>query len=447
MEFDPALNAVSSTTKSVMGKTAFYCTSYDPKPTDPDHQFAFNYPLWSLPAFARTDQGHAFQDRTVNVASSGDQLAPRVAMSASGSFVVAWEDDSSDADDVSGKVCHDVKVRGFKAGGCGAFSELVVNATTAGNQQSPDVAMDAAGNFVVAWADDNDLNGYYQIYARGFTASGASRFSVIPVNGTASGQQVNPAVGMAADGRFVVAWEDGDQIKMRGFHADGTQSFADRTVNSSTAGKHLAPALALASTGRVYAAWRDDSDDDGVYQIRVAGFTAAGVARTDLVERNANVRLAGQKTSPSVGVAADGRFAVAWASTTDLAGATLSAGRRQIYARGFDATGVQRIAELLVPGDTDGNRVAPALAMQPDGAFVVVWQDDGDDNGSYQIRAAAFAETGAVRKGVWTVNREASGQQVAPHVGLSGGEAVFAFQDDMDGNGFYELRARGVTLP
>ncbi len=34
--------------------------------------------------------------------------------------------------------------------------------------------MDANGAFAVVWEDDQDDNGYYQIYARGYTLTGTS---------------------------------------------------------------------------------------------------------------------------------------------------------------------------------------------------------------------------------------------------------------------------------
>ena len=44
------------------------------------------------------------------------------------------------------------------------------------------IAMGSNGRFVVVWQDDNDQNGYYQIYARVFHANGASHISDFTVN-------------------------------------------------------------------------------------------------------------------------------------------------------------------------------------------------------------------------------------------------------------------------
>jgi hypothetical protein len=460
MVFDPAQNEVRSRTFSVEdGNAAFFpggaprlfCSElntqgegrYSSDPLAADHDFSFSYDLSSTLPYARNDLGRrAFLDRTVNSAGAGDQLAPRVAMSASGAFVVVWEDDSSSAD---GAGNHDIMARGFAPGGCGTFADLPVNTTTAGQQRSPAVAADDAGNFVVAWEDDADGNGSFQVHARGFLANGTQRFPTFTVNSTATGQQVNPAIGMAPDGRFVIAWEDapaGDgqyQIWMRGFNADGSQRFADRSVHPDVAGKRIAAALDLDSSAQFVVTWQDDSDGNGSYQIHARGFNADGTER--FATRTVNSVATGQQRRPAIGLSDAGLFVVAWEDDQDGDGSS------QIRARGFNADGSPRLADFDVPGPVSGNRVRPALAMCGDGAFIVTWQDDSDGNGSYQIHARAFHADGSEWKARWTVNRQDSGQQSFPHVGVAARTTVVVWQDDMDGNGSYQILARGVDLP
>ena len=104
---------------------------------------------------------------------------------------------------------------------------MTVNSVNDGQQFDPAVAMDADGDFVVAWEDDKDGNGTYQLYARGFDAGGAERFDDRAVNTDSTGQQLAPAIAIDADGNFVAAWEDdvdGNdffQIVARGLDAGG----------------------------------------------------------------------------------------------------------------------------------------------------------------------------------------------------------------------------------
>ncbi|MFH1811136.1 MAG: metallophosphoesterase [Pseudomonadota bacterium] len=460
MVFDPASDQVHARTLTVEdgnasffpgGQPRLFCSelntngenAYASDPLAQDHDFTFAQDLGPLPTYQREDLGSsAFRDRTVNSAGTGDQLVPRVAAAASGDFVVVWEDDSSTAD---GAGNHDILVRGFHAGGCEAFSDLVVNVATAGQQTAPAVAMDAVGNFVVAWADDNDGNGSFQIYARGFAADGSQRFATFTVNSAAAGQQIEPAVAMAPDGRFVVAWQDSPtsnglyQIRMRGFEANGSERFTDRSVHADSAGTRLHPSLALDDSARLVVAWQDDSDGNGVYQIHARGFLADASERFAL--RTVNSVAAGQQRKPVVAADASGGFVVAWEDDQD------GDGQFQILARGFTSAGAARLADFSVAGDSSGHRIAPAISMRSDGAFAVTWQDDSDGNGTYQIHARAFLADGSQWKPRWTVNHQSAGQQRAPHLALTGDAVVVAWEDDLDGNGAYQLLATGVDLP
>jgi len=74
--------------------------------------------------------------------------------------------------------------------------------TTAFDQEVPAVAMDADGDFVVAWESyDNSVRG---VYARRYSASGAAQGQEFRVNTFTTSNQDFPSVGMDADGDFVV---------------------------------------------------------------------------------------------------------------------------------------------------------------------------------------------------------------------------------------------------
>ena len=117
--------------------------------------------------------------------------------------------------------------------------------------------------------DDRDRNGFYQIYARGLTGQGQGRFSEFTVNTEWSGQQLRPHVGIAANGDSVVVWEDDQdengfyQIYARGLTADSNEVFGDLTVNSKSSGQQLRPRVGVAANGDFVVVWQDDSQQDG----------------------------------------------------------------------------------------------------------------------------------------------------------------------------------------
>jgi hypothetical protein len=228
-----------------------------------------------------TEISARFGTLTVNTVSSGQQLKPVVARDAAGDFVVAWEDDQ----DENG--FFEILARGFNSDGTQRFATQMINTVSSGQQLKPAVAMDDAGNFVVAWEDDQDQNGFFEILARGFNSDGTQHFNAQTINTVSSGQQLKPAVAMDAAGSFVVAWEDDQdqngffEILARGFNLDGTQHFATQTINTVSSGQQLKPAVAMDAAGNFVVAWEDDQDENGFFEVLAQG-EPAGLLRRNV---------------------------------------------------------------------------------------------------------------------------------------------------------------------
>src|SRR5690349_22194293 len=121
-------------------------------------------------------------------------------------------------------------------GGCSAITGPVplcrsprVNAVSTGLQSSPAVAMAADGSFVVAFVDERDyVDPLMEISARRFDANGDPVGLQFSVNQTTTYNQYTPSVGMDATGAFVIGWssefQDGfaNGVFARTFAADGT---------------------------------------------------------------------------------------------------------------------------------------------------------------------------------------------------------------------------------
>lgn len=104
-------------------------------------------------------------------------------------------------------------------------AEFRVNTFTTGTQEtsalgSQSVAMASNGDFVVTWSSlgqDGDGGG---VYGQRYRASGATQGAEFRINATTAGDQRSPAVAMANDGKFTVAWSgngrgDGDGVFAR----------------------------------------------------------------------------------------------------------------------------------------------------------------------------------------------------------------------------------------
>src|SRR5207302_1035718 len=84
----------------------------------------------------------------VNTYTTGCQNRPTVAGDGAGNFVVVWESDGSAGSDTSG---YSIQAQRYDSSGTPVGGEFQVNTYTTGNQCSPTVTGDGAGNFVVVW--------------------------------------------------------------------------------------------------------------------------------------------------------------------------------------------------------------------------------------------------------------------------------------------------------
>ena len=82
-------------------------------------------------------------------------------------------------------------------------------------QRRPAVALDAAGNFVVAWESVGQDGDGYGVYARRYSAAGVAQGAEFVVNAHTVGGQGDAAVAVDADGAMLVC-TDGRRTQVRG---------------------------------------------------------------------------------------------------------------------------------------------------------------------------------------------------------------------------------------
>ncbi|MGE4004031.1 MAG: hypothetical protein AB7I48_27925, partial [Planctomycetaceae bacterium] len=191
-----------------------------------------------------------------------------------GRLIVVWQSDGQDGD-LGG-----IYARVFDPLGHPLTDELAVNQTTTGLQEFPTVAVDAEGDFLVAWSSD-DLHGNYgSIYARKFNSAGQPLTDEFRVNESTAGvPQRYPTVAMDTDGDAIVTWssfgQDGDQygIYARRYNAAGQPEGHEFRVNTYTASDQLYSSVALDDDGDFVVVWSSQGQDGsgyGVYGQRYA---------------------------------------------------------------------------------------------------------------------------------------------------------------------------------
>ncbi len=302
-----------------------------------------------------------------NETTTGSQQTPTVAMDDDGDFVVAWNSIGQ------GGVNGEVWARRFTSAGVPVDHEFHVNTVTEGGQNNPQAAMDGAGNFVVAWFSLGDA---YDIYARRYNASGVALAEPFLVSAEFTGNQINPAVAMDTDGDFVVTWQssigDGSSSGVYARRFDQTGAGAPQfLVNQTTTNAQRLPAVAMDTVGNFVVAWESNLQDGSFYGIYARRFAAAGTPLAG--EFRVNSTTTDQQRVPAVAMDSGGDFTVAWASR--LQDGSLYG----IYAQAYSAAGAATGTEFKVNTYTTGTQFNPSLAFDADGDFVVTWQSDGQE--------------------------------------------------------------------
>ena len=204
--------------------------------------------------------GSQFQ---VNTYTTSYQIFAAVAMDADGDFVVAWQSNGSDGTDTSS---FSIRRRRYDSAGARPGHEFQVNDYTTGTQGSASVASDADGDFVVAWQSDGSSGtdtSESSIQAQRFNAAGGG-FGEFQVNSYTTYYQLIPAVAMDADGDFVVAWagegsggtDTSDRsVQAQRFRASGATFGGELQVNTFTTGTQAPAAVGMNANGNFVIAW------------------------------------------------------------------------------------------------------------------------------------------------------------------------------------------------
>lgn len=337
-----------------------------------------------------------------------DVAAPAVALGGTGMFVVAWHAFDFDGADLG------VLARRYDVNGVPTGAPFVVNSFTAGAQQRPSVAADAAGNFIIVWSSASAQDGSRDgIFARRYNAAGNPITGEIQINQFTLNIQGAPSVAMDHDGDFVVAWEsnyqdgDGYGIYARRYDAAGVPMTNEFPVNEITTGDQTSPRVALSSTGDFVVTWQGPDDDGlGVFARRFQGNgTPAGP------DFPVNSYSTGSQFTPQIAGNTAGDFAIVWQSQSQ------DDNTSGIYLRRYSAAGTPTGPEVRVNTYTTGEQTAPSITSNAAGELTVTWQSDGQDGDGAGIYGQRYSAAGPTIDSEFRVATSYLGEQMTPAVG------------------------------
>ena len=196
-------------------------------------------------------------------------------------------------------------------------SETLVNTSTTATQSEPDVAYAADGSYVVVWQDANALDGDgWGVYGQRFDANGNKVGGEFLVNTSTANNQYDPKIAMDDAGNFVVTWVHrtnggSTEIHAQRFDASGAKVGSDFTVNTTSQFNQKMGDIAMNASGAFVISWYDNGpgDDEGVFfQLYDAAGNEIGG------ETRANTTIAEFQQFPGVSIDDAGNFVVVWQS-------------------------------------------------------------------------------------------------------------------------------------
>jgi hypothetical protein len=347
----------------------------------------------------------------INSYTTAGQFGPSIASDSAGNFTVIWNGSSDGNGDA------DVYARKYLASGAPLSSEFRVNTSATGFHARPSVAADANGRIVAVWdSPDDTLGGNgFDVLGRQFDSGGTAGLE-FRVNSYTTLDQGFTSVGMDPSGNFVVAWTslfqdgNGQGVFAQRYNATAVPSGPEFQVNTYTTSSQAATAVGMDAAGRFVIVWTSFGQDGSSYGVFAKRYDAAGVEQAS--EFQVNTYTSGQQYQPSLAVDKDGRFLVVWAGGGRL----------------YDAAGLPQGPEFKINAYTPDTQRHPRASFLDDGGFVVVWEDafrDGDRPGVF---GRAFTSNGVPRGPDFQVNSYTTGYQFVPAVtSQPGGQFVVAW--------------------
>jgi len=332
----------------------------------------------------------------VNASTTDLQTLPSVDAASGGGFVVAWSSSGG-----YGGAPADVLGQRFASDGTPLGPEFLVNSYTTGSQSVPAVAADPAGNFVVVWGGEGLGDAGGGVFGQRFAATGAPLGAEFRVNTYTTDLQFAPSVAVDSAGNFVVAWSSGgyggppaDVLGQR-FASNGTPLGPEFRINTYTTYGQYRPAVASDTAGNFIVVW-DGSRLDDTSAVSGQRFASSGAPLGP--EFRVNTVTADFQIIPSIAADAAGNFVVAWTSNAGYGGVP-----PDIFGQRFASDGTPLGTEFGIATYTTSGQDRTAVAADSAGNFVVTWDSlgqDGDGTGVFAQRYGPILPVELMRFGV-----------------------------------------------
>ena len=384
--------------------------------------------------------GYAGGEFIVNTERDTTQRDPEIAVDGLGRAVAVWVSRELAGPGSAG----DVALQAFDASGVPMGTELLVNTQTTGDQDRPAIALNSAGDGIVAWASFIDDDSMYDIRARmivGLALSGDE----FQVNTTRLHTQTNPAVAVDSSGNGVVVWDswyqDGSDRGVFGRRIDpsGSPLGPEFPVNTTTTYSQARPAVRMRHGGGwavVWESWQQESSGYGVFA-RVFSPDASPLSG----EFQVNTTEADYQWLADVEVFEDNSMAVVWCSWEQ------DGSDGAIVLQLLEADGARRGTEQIVNSSTAQYQWLARIRKRPSGGFAVTWSSWKQDGSREGVYARLYDAAGKSASFETRVNETTESFQWEPALAvLPGGELFVVWSSWSPGGLDYDIIGRTLTL-
>jgi hypothetical protein len=265
------------------------------------------------------------------------------------------------------------------------------------------------------------------------------------VNTYTTSYQVTPVVAVEPDGEFVVVWTDAglpptypspwNRIKAQRYASNGSPVGTEFQVDT---GGYMAfrPTVATEPDGDLIVVWAINHGPLIDFDVRGQRYASNGSTVGTEFQVNSYMGATGggpyafPGPRPAVAAEPDGDFVVVWQGGSYGTDSTPYSIQGQRFGSNGSPVGVQ----FQVNTYTTNSQGFPDVAMQPDGDFFVVWQSDGapsGDTSDESVRGQRYASNGSSVGAEFQINAWTTGSQYYPAVAAeSDGDFLVVWHGD-----------------
>ncbi|MGD9897748.1 MAG: Ig-like domain-containing protein, partial [Calditrichaceae bacterium] len=387
-------------------------------------------------AFAQTKYGN---ELLVNTTTTLNQRNPDIAVDKQGNYVIVWEDQLNEEN-------YGIYGQRYSTNGNKIGTEFQINTYTTLDQKNASVSMDSLGNFVVVWQSADQDGSGPGIYGQRFNSSGSKSGTEFIVNDTTLYQQINPDVAMDDLGNFVVVWESNhattglDSFPYRAygqrFNSTGSKNGIQFSVDASAVSYDvfhpIVPKVDLANDGSFVAVWTSWSTNGLAGDIYGQRFDTNGNKAGGQFPVNTTTNAS--QRYPDIALDKSKNFWVVWQS--------YQLGPQDVFGQRFNSTGTKVGSEFKINTyDNSNDQEFPSISSGGDDVFVATWQSADQDDSSRAVVAQRYHSDGTTFGPEFQANTYWYDDQISPAVAVDkNGDFAIVWQSNLQdgsGNGVY----------